>query len=391
MSGRAKRLVIVVNGDFTLRENGAQVRVADQVDFARQHWADLAVYSHREHPSHGWTAQGEARFAAMFPDVELIVEHAAAHIRWATRIRNATLALAPGLGRLLVTWTLPGGPPRYAEMRRCRNVLFWVNFVDGCTVLNGLPDAYLVETHDVRFVKQAKKLGLPVHALRILGKIRSEVAILARARAATMISPVDQHILSAVTPGLLSFLVPSYIERPPPEPSGNTPARYDLLFVGAYNNFNVDGLSRFLRDSQHWLHDRTLLVCGRVANAPEIREIARNMASVTLLGFVDDLSSVYAEVRAVISPVDGTGLKIKVLEALGHGKPVLGSDHSRAALPPGSEACVFPLDRAHVEMLLDSPTKLASAERAARLFYSELGARSDRESLLTYLKKELGC
>jgi hypothetical protein len=57
-------------------------------------------------------------------------------------------------------------------------------------------------------------------------------------------------------------------------------------------------------------------------------------AGVERSGFVQDLSAAYARAALVINPVErGTGLKIKTVEALVHGKCVVGSAHSLHGLP----------------------------------------------------------
>ena len=90
----------------------------------------------------------------------------------------------------------------------------------------------------------------------------------------------------------------------------------------------------------------------------------------SILGFQPNLDEVYAQSKLVVSPVEGTGLKMKVAEALAHGKPVCGSDHSIEALPPGWEQCVFPLTRPVIEALIEDPIRLQEASAAARVYYS---------------------
>lgn len=386
-----RRLVIFVNGDFTLLENGSHIRMAEQIEFFQNHFPDIAVYSLAQHPSHPWTPEARKRFSKMFPDVELIVENAGPHLRLLTKIKNSALALAPSAASHILQWFAPFEGPRYKSMKaNPEEFLFLINFVDGYTVLNGFPFESILETHDVRSVKHAKRYDMPFYSLRVLGKVRSEVAMLSQAGATIMISPVDRAIVQSQLTGTKeSFLVPSFSDRPmilPPPDSNHT---HDLLFVGANNNFNVDGLYSFLHENRDWLSKRSILVAGRVCEAPKIKLVASELPNLTLLGFVGDLSPIYASAKAVLSPVDGTGLKIKVVEALQHGKPVFGSAHSRDALPPGSETCVFPLDSTQIEALLDDPGRLDAAEHAVREYYGSLGNVGDRARLLRYCQERL--
>jgi len=100
-----------------------------------------------------------------------------------------------------------------------------------------------------------------------------------------------------------------------------------LLFVGSSTAPNVDGLRWFL--AEVWPHIRAQrpevelivagTVCGAVADAV-------NAPGVVLLGRVAELAPLYRRADVVISPLRaGSGLKIKLIEALGHGKPVVAT------------------------------------------------------------------
>jgi glycosyltransferase involved in cell wall biosynthesis len=383
-------LVIFINGDFTLRENGSQIRMAEQIQFASEHFSDLAVYSHRWHPSHPWNDAAEQRFKNLFPAVELILESVPQGYRIATRLKNIALAIWPGCARRILRWSVPRLSPRYDLMRTNANkYLFWINFVDGCTVLNGLPFRTILETHDIRFVKHAKLSGKPTYSLRVLGKLRSELAIMKQLDATVAISPVDASVFGALVTGPRNFFIPSYAGVPARDRASQPASKHDLLFVGANNRFNVDGLTAFLTSNQHWLKQRSILVAGKVCEAPSLCNLANEWPNLTLLGFVEDLAPIYASASAIISPVDGTGLKIKVVEALAHGKPVLGSSHSRQALPWGYDDCVLPLDREHVERLLDDPSQLIRAEQAAISYYLKFVEDGDRVAFIAYLNEQL--
>ena len=104
------------------------------------------------------------------------------------------------------------------------------------------------------------------------------------------------------------------------------PGEDDLvLFVGSNTGPNITGLQRFLARS--WPVIRTarpnarLLVAGSVARA-----ISAPPDGVTLLGVVPDLAPLYREAGVVISPLHaGSGLKIKLIEAMAAGKAIVGT------------------------------------------------------------------
>lgn len=98
-----------------------------------------------------------------------------------------------------------------------------------------------------------------------------------------------------------------------------------LLFVGSNTAPNIVGLERFFRDSWPAIRaarpNAQLKVAGSVA-----RSLGAAPAGVTYLGVVPDLAPLYQEAGVVISPLyTGSGLKIKLVEALAAGKAVVGT------------------------------------------------------------------
>lgn len=95
------------------------------------------------------------------------------------------------------------------------------------------------------------------------------------------------------------------------------------IFVGADNEENNRGLGEFLREA--WpavlLHfpRSELLIVGTIG-----RLIERGIPGVSILGIVPDLERVYRRAWVAINPCPiGTGLKIKSVEALCHGRCLL--------------------------------------------------------------------
>jgi succinoglycan biosynthesis protein ExoO len=99
----------------------------------------------------------------------------------------------------------------------------------------------------------------------------------------------------------------------------------DLLFIGSNTSPNVDAL--------RWFFDE-VWPSVRSANPAARFNVAGNVAAsfqavpdgVVMLGRVDDLTPLYAGAAVVISPLrGGSGLKIKLIEALGHGKAIVAT------------------------------------------------------------------
>lgn len=106
-----------------------------------------------------------------------------------------------------------------------------------------------------------------------------------------------------------------------------------VLLVGLLSyRPNVEGFGRFLQHIWPRVHanhpDLVLRVVGG-GLAPEIKEAWGAVAGVELLGYVDDLEPEYARCLFTVAPVYwGGGTKIKVLESLLRGRPVVGTPHA---------------------------------------------------------------
>lgn len=105
------------------------------------------------------------------------------------------------------------------------------------------------------------------------------------------------------------------------------------LFVGSDNTPNRDGLRWLL--SEVWpdvlmtLPEAQLRIVGNVRLSP----MERLPDNVTLVGTVDDLQPEYDGAQVVLVPLRvGSGLKIKLIEALGHGVPIVATSCGAAGV-----------------------------------------------------------
>ena len=104
-----------------------------------------------------------------------------------------------------------------------------------------------------------------------------------------------------------------------------------VLFVGAVNAFNIEGVKWFLREVYPLVDVETdITIAGKVTDCIE----PMNLPNVHVKGYVESLESLYAETDVVICPLlNGTGMKIKVIEAMSHGLPVVCTSRGVDGLP----------------------------------------------------------
>lgn len=165
-----------------------------------------------------------------------------------------------------------------------------------------------------------------------------------------------------------------------------------LLFVGSATQPNVDGMRWFLAEVWPGLHARRpglgLTVAGHVAGALPATP------GVQLVGRVDDLAPLYRAADVVISPLRaGSGLKIKLVEALAAGKAVVASPATLQGVPDAPVALAdTPAEfAAAIEALLDDPeARAALAARALQAAHTRFAAGPAYGPLIAALRRRLG-
>jgi sugar transferase (PEP-CTERM/EpsH1 system associated) len=177
----------------------------------------------------------------------------------------------------------------------------------------------------------------------------------------------------------------------PPEPR--------LVFVGSMDYFpNIDAALHFTRTLWPKLREHipelTLTIVG-ARPAPEVAALS-GLPGVTVTGTVADVRPFYANALAAIVPLrTGGGTRLKILEAMAAGVPVVSTELGAEGLAvnPGSDILIAPPDSpdawlAHIRQLLHEPNSRASIVATSRrlvqnrydwnLIGASLAARYDR-------------
>lgn len=101
-----------------------------------------------------------------------------------------------------------------------------------------------------------------------------------------------------------------------------------LLFVGADLCSNNEGIRWFVENVSHYINKKVYIAGGCCEYVKRNIEMHK-YPNVQLLGFVDDLDSIYKRASGVICPIfSGSGMKTKTIEALKFGKPVFGTNEA---------------------------------------------------------------
>ena len=179
----------------------------------------------------------------------------------------------------------------------------------------------VLDTHDIqhRRVEEFASRGMtfPLSISR-----ENEAAIFRQFDAVIAIQAAEAELIRSLCPEL-RVLTTGFMGSGDNPITETTPEGH-ILYVGGYNGANIDGLKRFLtfvwpkireRDTNCRLH-----ICGYIYRA----FLGERFENVEFLGHIENLEREYANAMLIVNPCwIGTGLKIKSVEALARGKPLI--------------------------------------------------------------------
>ena len=221
-------------------------------------------------------------------------------------------------------------------VRRDRPIAVIAEYALLSRCLEGLPDTVLkvIDTVEVFFRNRERFETVGLDA-PVVCTPDSEVDALGRADLLIAIQGNDAKVLKEQFPRTRVITVPHayrQISR-----GSAAPARGSVLYVGSSNPFNVHGLREFVAHAWPSIRERvpgaTLRIVGSV---PEEDHPAGS--GVVHVGRVSDaeLAKEYQTAHAVINPqVAGTGLKIKCVEALSAGCPLVANSAGADGIEEG--------------------------------------------------------
>lgn len=149
---------------------------------------------------------------------------------------------------------------------------------------------------------------------------------------------------------------PVVVEKAPPA-AADTPEKFDLIYVASDNRNNMISCEWFF-NQVYPLLPATIRICviGKIT-----AHVPSGLKNVTLVPFAASLSEYYDQSRVVLCPMlAGTGVKVKVIEAMSFGLPVVCNNHGLDGLPnKSSNGCLAtenPAEfAAYIQQLLNDP------------------------------------
>ena len=253
------------------------------------------------------------------------------------------------------------------------NETFLGNILRGCQ-----DDARLLKTNiafDLHHQRQAKLHESGVAAHFSAWDRQKEIDVLKAADIIVAIHEDDAQTLRDMLPQAEVMCVPFPAHVQPHDAATQITGR--CIFVGSSITTNTRGMAWFLREVWPLILQEqpqaTLHVCGTVCESLQ----AFAAPNVRLLGRVDDLNAAYGAAEVCVIPLlAGSGLKIKLIEALSHGRACVSTSVGVQGVRELADRAVLVADtpaefaRA-VVMLFEKPEQRKAMEAQARNYVEE--------------------
>lgn len=145
-------------------------------------------------------------------------------------------------------------------------------------------------------------------------------------------SDLDSHRLETISPSINTHVIPNGVNTDFFSPSNETTSDpYSLVFMGGMSWYpNREAMLFFAREVwpelKRQIPDVKMHVVGE--NPPqELHDLARNDNNFFVYGFVDNIKNIFDQSGIYVCPIsDGGGTKLKILDALAMGKPIVANE-----------------------------------------------------------------
>lgn len=211
---------------------------------------------------------------------------------------------------------------RFLDQEAIQTCFF--SYIDFSRLAERLSCRTVVETHDVLHLRQQKFAQYGFEAPVQISR-EAELESLSRFDSIVCINLDEATYLQNCGVHGVSYLPPAATFRPTPGPAGAAVAG----LIGSSAIPNVDGLTCAIEALRKLPH---VIVAGSLSR----NAVLDSSDGIERLGVLPDVAAFYSRINVALSPVRfGGGLKIKVFEALAHGKPVIATSHSIEGFPDG--------------------------------------------------------
>lgn len=268
-----------------------------------------------------WTESDKQKFKIDYPSIRLYVEtlKSSKHNRVKYFITDKLPNMLKKLFRgHIVSKVSPNFKKRFDHLHKNnRYDIIIISYAEYGELVKGIDTAHkIVDTHDffsLQYLQKTTKKDL-----KPIGKVfQEEISLLKEFDEIWTYSIEEEYIFNQFTEKPVKLIPVSF------EPHKLIVDRayvYNIVYIASNNPHNVASMIWFIKEVLPLLPDVQIHIIGKIC-----RDIADHPQLVKH-GMVDDVTNIYAKSKITICPMlSGTGIKIKVIESLAYGIPVVTS------------------------------------------------------------------
>ena len=197
----------------------------------------------------------------------------------------------------------------------------------------------------------------------------------------------DEKLLYEKLTGKIMSFLPHLSDRKIKEAKVQKPLnerKWDVFFIGFNNPFNVEGLNWFLEEVYPYLDKnlKILLVGSATQN------IKVSYSNIDIIQFAPDLDEIFENVKVSICPMfRGTGMKIKVVESMERGIPVVCNERGVDGFPDKTECGCLVTQKPrkfaeYINILVKDEKYYKERSNQIKLYYNKIFKREDNKNLI---------
>lgn len=268
-----------------------------------------------------WTEADKQRFSVCYPSIKLFIEELKSSK--SNRIRYFFKDKLPKIlkkiwKRNVVSKITPSFKKRFMDLHRVNQYdVIIISYAEYGELVEDIDTAYkIIDTHDFFSLQYLYKTDKT--ELKPIGRVfQEEMRILEHFNEIWTFSIEEEYIFNQFTGRRVQLIPLSFPQHILPSDRN---CLYDVIYIASNNPHNINSITWFINEVLPLLPNIKIhiigVICDHIADHPQLIK----------LGMVDDLSAIYENSKITICPMlSGTGIKIKVLESLSYGIPVVTS------------------------------------------------------------------
>ncbi|MEX2592689.1 MAG: glycosyltransferase [Anditalea sp.] len=198
--------------------------------------------------------------------------------------------------------------------------LYWADLIENTKLFQGTKT--IVDIHDFLTLHHLKDKKFKLGAT-----FEDEINKLNQFDEVWTVSSDEQFIFSQFCKSIIRLIPPFFTKPSKGKPW--TEKTYDLVYVASNNSHNQLSIDWFFKKVYPLLPpDHSICIIGRIS------DYIGNYPNVHKITYTENLQEHYESSKIALCPMlSGTGVKIKVVEALSHGLPVVCNSRGMDGLP----------------------------------------------------------